>query len=65
MRAEITSDTIGEENVGVNGEVRSLDQTPIVDEKTGRTLDSLRFVTKKLGNTVLWDGKRQKITILK
>ncbi len=57
--------TIGEEKALVNGEARDLDQAPIVDGKTGRTLVPLRFVAKELGCTVLWDGKRRKITILK
>ncbi|MDD3393489.1 MAG: stalk domain-containing protein [Anaerotignum sp.] len=56
---------IGKANAVVDGEVRKLDQAPIVDEKTGRTLVPLRFVAKELGCTVLWDGKRRKITILK
>ncbi len=56
---------IGKTSAVVNNEVRELDQAPIVDEKTGRTLVPLRFVAKELGCTVLWDGKRRKITILK
>lgn len=56
---------IGKTSAVVNDEVRELDQAPIVDEKTGRTLVPLRFVAKELGCTVLWDGKRRKITILK
>lgn len=49
----------------VNGKEQFVDQPPMVDAQTGRTLVPLRFIAQTLGNTVLWDGKRRKITILK
>lgn len=42
-----------------------MEQAPILDERTGRTLVPLRFIAETMGHAVLWDGKRKKITILK
>lgn len=44
---------------------RLMEQAPILDERTGRTLVPLRFIAQTMGHAVLWDGKRRKITILK
>lgn len=57
--------TIGSQTALVDGNKRLMDQAPIIDQRTGRTLVPLRFVAQTLGNPVLWDGKRKKITILK
>lgn len=57
--------TIGSQVALVNGDKRLMDQAPVIDQKSGRTLVPLRFVAQTLGNTVLWDGRRRKITILK
>lgn len=57
--------TIGSRTALVDGNKRLMEQAPVIDERTGRTLVPLRFVAQTLGNTVLWDGKRRKITILK
>lgn len=56
---------IGQDMAMVNGQAKKIDQEPVIDQATGRTLVPLRFVAKELGCTVLWDGKRRKITILK
>ena len=56
---------IGERMALVDGAARLMEQAPVIDERTNRTLVPLRFVAETLGNTVLWDGKRRKITILK
>lgn len=47
------------------GGKRLMEQAPILDERTGRTLVPLRFIAQTMGHAVLWDGKRRKITILK
>ena len=56
---------IGSQTALVNGKEQFVDQPPRIDAQTGRTLVPLRFIAQTLGNTVLWDGKRRKITILK
>jgi len=57
--------TIGSQVAIVNGDKRLMDQAPVIDQRTGRTLVPLRFIAQTLGNPVLWDGRRRKITILK
>lgn len=57
--------TIGQQTAVVDGDKRLMDQSPVIDQRTGRALVPLRFVAQTLGNPVLWDGKRRKITILK
>lgn len=57
--------TIGSQTALVDGGKRLMEQAPILDERTGRTLVPLRFIAQTMGNTVLWDGKRRKITVLK
>ena len=57
--------TIGDQVALVNGDKRLMDQAPVIDQRSGRTLIPLRFVAETLGHTVLWDGRRRKITILK
>lgn len=57
--------TIGNQTALVDGKEQFVDQPPMIDTTTGRTLVPLRFIAQTLGNTVLWDGKRRKITILK
>lgn len=44
---------------------RLMEQAPILDERTGRTLVPLRFIAETMGHAVLWDGERRKIIILK
>ncbi len=56
---------IGQERALVDGVRRDIEQAPEIDQKTGRTLVPLRFIAETLGNTVLWDGRRRKIIILK
>ena len=56
---------VGERMALVDGAARLMEQAPVIDERTDRALIPLRFVAETLGNTVLWDGKRRKITILK
>lgn len=61
----LTKLNIGSQTALVNGKEQFVDQPPRIDAQTGRTLVPLRFIAQTLGNTVLWDGKRRKITILK
>ncbi len=56
---------IGDRMALVDGVAMLTEQAPVIDERTDRTLVPLRFVAETLGNTVLWDGKKRKITILK
>ncbi len=56
---------IGSEIAEVDGREQRIEQAPILDARTGRTLIPLRFVAQTLGNPVLWDGRRRKIIILK
>ena len=57
--------SIGNQTALVDGGKRLMEQAPILDERTGRTLVPLRFIAETLGHAVLWDGERRKITILK
>jgi hypothetical protein len=57
--------TIGNQVAIVNGDKRLMDQAPVIDQRTNRTLVPLRFIAQALGNVVLWDGKHRKIIILK
>ena len=56
---------IGSQTALVDGGKRLMEQAPILDERTGRTLVPLRFIAQTMGHAVLWDGKRRKIIILK
>lgn len=56
---------VGERMALVDGAARLMEQAPVIDERTNRALVPLRFVAETLGNTVLWDGRRRKVTILK
>ena len=56
---------IGKDKAFDDGKEIALDQPPIVDERTGRTLVPLRFIAETMGHAVLWDGERRKIIILK
>lgn len=49
----------------INGVKHELDKEPIISAKTNRALIPLRFVAENMGCAVLWDGKLNKITILK
>lgn len=57
--------SIGNQTALVDGGKRLMEQAPILDERTGRTLVPLRFIAETLGHAVLWDGERRKIIILK
>ena len=55
----------GNTNVDINGEILVLDQAPIVDPITNRTLLPLRGILEALGYKVDWDQKTQTTTITK
>ena len=57
--------SIGNQTALVDGGKRLMEQAPILDERTGRTLVPLRFIAETMGHAVLWDGERRKIIILK
>jgi len=54
---------IGKDTAKVNGKDVKLDQPPIIDPKSNRTLIPVRFVAENLGCQVDWDGTHKKITI--
>lgn len=56
---------IGKEYAEVNGKRIKLDQPPIVDSKTWRTLIPLKFVSEVLGYKVQWFESEKKIVITK
>lgn len=56
---------IGKEKAIVNGKEVILDQPPVINPKTNRTLIPLRFIMENLGFKVNYDGKEKKITISK
>jgi len=49
----------------VDGKEVTIDQPPIIDTKTGRTLVPVRFVVETLGCVVEWNEAEKKITIRK
>lgn len=59
--------TIGSIDVMIDGDIKEmeLDQPPVIDRVTGRTLVPVRFVAEQLGASVEWDGKLKTITITK
>ncbi|KJS12250.1 MAG: hypothetical protein VR67_10005 [Peptococcaceae bacterium BRH_c8a] len=56
--------TIGQIQASVNNSPYTLDAAPYVDQKAGRTLVPLRFVSEALGADVKWDAATQQVTIL-
>jgi len=47
----------------VDGKEVYLDQPPVIDRKTDRTLIPLRFLSERMGYLVQWDGSERKITL--
>lgn len=56
---------IGKNIAKVDGKEVTIDQPPIIDEKTGRTLVPVRFVAETLGCVVEWNEAEKKVTIRK
>jgi len=56
---------IGKKEAIVNGKKITLDQAPVIDKKSNRTLVPLRFISENYNLDVLWDEKNQQITIKK
>lgn len=56
---------IGSKKMLVDGRTVDLDQEPVQDTKTWRTLVPLRAIAEAFGAEVLWDNKNKMITIIK
>ncbi|WP_031514682.1 stalk domain-containing protein [Desulfofalx alkaliphila] len=56
--------TIGRVEASVDGASYTLEAAPYVDDKTGRTLVPVRFVSEALGAEVDWDAQTNRITIV-
>lgn len=54
---------VGKDHAIVNGYKKTLDQSPVI--RNDRTFVPVRLVTEALGCSCLWDGRLNKITILK
>ena len=54
---------IGKDYAIVDGVIVHLDQVPVIDRATNRTLVPVRFISEIMGFKVDWDGVTRKITI--
>lgn len=54
---------IGKPKALVDGRQVALDQPPVIDPKTNRSLVPVRFLGESLGGKVDWEAKEQQITI--
>jgi hypothetical protein len=54
---------VGSKNYTVDGVSKLMDQPPIIDKISGRTLIPLRVIAEVMGAEVDWDGKAKTITI--
>ena len=55
--------TVGEQEVYLNGEKITIDQSPVVDKNTWRTMVPIRAIGEMFGFDVKYDEKTKKITI--
>lgn len=54
---------IGSDVVSVDGEQITIDQPPVIDRDSNRTLVPLKFVSDILGFDVVWNGEKREIDI--
>lgn len=57
--------TVDNQKAKVDGIEYTLDQAPVIDSRTSRTLVPLRFAAEQAGYQVNWDGTTKKITMIK
>ncbi len=67
IRQDVIELWIGKKYVRINGILFNdkLDQAPIIDPKTNRTLVPVRFISEAFGCKVDWDQKEKRINITK
>lgn len=60
----VMSFTVGQAEYNANGELVTMETSPVIQSESGRTFIPIRYVTQPIGATIDWDGTQRKVSVV-